>query len=60
MTIANARVLEIWRNTLLQISSAFNIRKLSLIYGNPEVCQRTVIGVFQNAEVSVTFASSKS
>lgn len=50
--------LEIWGNTLLQTSSAFNIRKLSLTYSNPEVCLRTVIGVFQNAEVSVPFASS--
>lgn len=51
-------MLEFWINILLQTSSAFNIRKLSLTYGNPEVCLRTVIGVSQNAEVSVPFATS--
>lgn len=51
-------MLEIWGNTLLQTFSAFSIRKLSLTRGNPEVCLRSVIGVLQNAEVSVPFASS--
>lgn len=50
-------MLEFWGNILLQTSSGFNIRKLSLTYGNPEVCLRTVIGVFQNAAVSVPFAT---